>query len=459
MLAQNIRYLPALKLGTCFKYLQANFPAGFQPLTVGLDAVRSFTESTFDAPPGGSCSVSSDESTDISVLNGNLDSLKVNLPSNFAAQQQHLAKGHNESAPSNDKGPVSVLIQQQSPHSGKDNALTAWVPERWCSLDVSSRGGSIAVANIVEANLRVRSAGGNIKLGKVRGSDVFIDSTGSSREPVPQPSGATSDQPSAPPPPPVPEVAAKEVSASKVIISAGSGEVAVGRLLGLDVQLACRGKAGLGAVYSDRFKAVAGSVAIANLSCSQGAAIEATAGNIKVSGLDGNAELSTADGNVRVHLNEGCGDVSIVCRNGDVHCSISPSLALEVVVHSPQGSVALDNAQLSDMSTTPTADGSSATLRGCIAPVQAPCSRLHTPDPNQQEGPPAAAAAGSAPAAGPESRLSSQARKLGRQSKSSISITHTGSGKVVLKVLDWMAALREKLARENLGKLKLAAKK
>jgi hypothetical protein len=58
--------------------------------------------------------------------------------------------------------------------------VEAFIPERYCSLDIVTRGGNVQTAGVTEALYRVRSGGGDVTVGKVRATHAAVDSGGGS---------------------------------------------------------------------------------------------------------------------------------------------------------------------------------------------------------------------------------------------------------------------------------------
>lgn len=47
-------------------------------------------------------------------------------------------------------------------------AVSAWIPERFCGLAVSTAGGAVRMQGVTEASVAVDSGGGAVHLGKVK---------------------------------------------------------------------------------------------------------------------------------------------------------------------------------------------------------------------------------------------------------------------------------------------------
>jgi hypothetical protein len=52
--------------------------------------------------------------------------------------------------------------------------VRAWIPERFCTVQVSTAGGTVDVAGITEGHLAVSSSGGPVTLGKIRSATARV---------------------------------------------------------------------------------------------------------------------------------------------------------------------------------------------------------------------------------------------------------------------------------------------
>ena len=56
--------------------------------------------------------------------------------------------------------------------------VRAWIPERFCTVQVSTAGGTVEVAGITEGHLTVSSSGGDVTLGKIRSATAHVHTGG-----------------------------------------------------------------------------------------------------------------------------------------------------------------------------------------------------------------------------------------------------------------------------------------
>lgn len=62
----------------------------------------------------------------------------------------------------------------------QESIITAWIPERFCGVDLQSRGGSIRIQSVTEASARASSSGGDMDVGTIKGTDAAFDTGGGS---------------------------------------------------------------------------------------------------------------------------------------------------------------------------------------------------------------------------------------------------------------------------------------
>ena len=56
--------------------------------------------------------------------------------------------------------------------------MTAWMPERFCSLEVLSAGGDVTLDGLTEASVCIDTAGGSLSAGKVKATSADITTAG-----------------------------------------------------------------------------------------------------------------------------------------------------------------------------------------------------------------------------------------------------------------------------------------
>jgi len=332
------------------------------------------------------------------------------LPAGFAASVAPLARGAAAVSVERALGAAAAAADDAAAGTAPAAALEAAVPERFCSLEVHSAGGDVTVATIVEAAaFAVRSGGGAVSLGRVRAVSASADAGGG-------------------------PLTAREVGGSDVKLA--GGEVRVARLVGTRVALAARGPATLGALYAEASCAVAAAgLDIATMAVTPGlATLEARGGGIRVGGLDGGAALrDAAGGAVAVQLNAGCTRLEVdATAGGDVDVAFSPDLRATLRVESASGRVTLEGATL-----VPDGGGAGAATGDGVAGA--------APGPLVLQGRLVPATGAGAAAEAPASRLQAPAADGGPPA-AIILIRSGGAGRVTVRALDWMAALRAKLA-------------
>jgi hypothetical protein len=109
-------------------------------------------------------------------------------------------------------------------------SLRCLVPPRFCGVDVTTGGGDVHIAQVVESAVRVDSCGGNVGFGSIRGADLKVHTAGGS-------------------------VRADTITADAVIATDG-GDVRVGKLVGRTLTVhTLGGDLDVGALFGDVLRA------------------------------------------------------------------------------------------------------------------------------------------------------------------------------------------------------------
>lgn len=179
------------------------------------------------------------------------------------------------------------------------------IPERWCNVIVHTWEGAVSVSNVTEANLEVKTDGGDVKLGKVKGEGAEIDTRGGSllANTIYSALRATTHGGNA---------SFQQVLGNDVLISTGGGDLH------------------LESMYGENLKVVdCGSLQMSSLN-SKAAEITVGDGGVVIEGLDGNLQIQSGGGNVQLQLNENARMVEVNAGEGNVVVFLPSSLTAKV---------------------------------------------------------------------------------------------------------------------------------
>ena len=163
--------------------------------------------------------------------------------------------------------------------------VRAWVPERFASVAVATRGGGVSVCSLTEADCEVDTGGGHAALGAVRGAAHAVVRTRGG------------------------DAAARALGAARVALDTGGGSARVGRVVGRAVALVTQGgDAHLGVVFADRLRlrTAGGAAVLESLRVGVSAALDTGGGALTLRALDGapgtTAAMATRGGAADVAL-------------------------------------------------------------------------------------------------------------------------------------------------------------
>ncbi|KAK9806327.1 hypothetical protein WJX72_010364 [[Myrmecia] bisecta] len=221
-------------------------------------------------------------------------------------------------------------------HSHTVASITAWIPERYCSVHASTAGGDIQLQGLTEAALQLRTGQGSVSVGKVRASTVDIQCSGG------QVTGS--------------------IVADKVQLRLMDGGAKLERLMGNYVDVlhshsdqaapAAQSRRADGSqlgpidakmVHINReltMVSEGGAINIGTLNCQEVdqaklALIRSQGGDISVTGLDGKADLQSNGGDVKVQLHEGAAHVVVNSGCGDIECCVPPVVRADLRLTTP----------------------------------------------------------------------------------------------------------------------------
>jgi predicted DCC family thiol-disulfide oxidoreductase YuxK len=167
----------------------------------------------------------------------------------------------------------------------KRAVVRAWVPERFASVAVSTRGGGVSVCSLTEADCKVDTGGGHAALGAVRGAAHAVVRTRGG------------------------DATARALGAARVALDTAGGSAHVGRVVGRAVALVTQGgDAHLGVVFADRLRlrTAGGAAVLESLRVGLTAALDTGGGTLTLRALDGapgtTAEMATHGGAADVAL-------------------------------------------------------------------------------------------------------------------------------------------------------------
>lgn len=189
---------------------------------------------------------------------------------------------------------VSLNIQDNEAKSLLLQLQTV-MPARWCNLILHAGKRPVEIQNLREASLTVKTTGGDVTLGELRGNEALIQSNGGS-------------------------VMAGLVSAI-LDLKTGGGNLCMKKALGTTMQMDTGGgDIVIGYAYGEDVKLVSGGGAmeINHLQAQGMAYVSSTGGNVKIDGLDGNAKILSGGGTVQLQLLTNAKEVQIDAGAGDV---------------------------------------------------------------------------------------------------------------------------------------------
>jgi len=205
-------------------------------------------------------------------------------------------------------GAVSAVgMAAASAPAGAALHMKAWVPERFCSVDITAEGAAVAVRSVIEASLRVHSGGGDVKLGTVRASDAEVSTGGGALD------GA--------------------ITAYTVAVATGGGPLQLKRLVGRRVELdSAGGDVGLRVVYGDDIvvRSGGGAVTINSAKISESGVVHSGGGAVNVLGADGRLTLRSGGGNVEVQMHAEAQSVDIDSGGGSVGVALPTDCAFRL---------------------------------------------------------------------------------------------------------------------------------
>eukprot|EP00270_Netrium_digitus_P022013 TRINITY_DN9691_c0_g1_i1.p1 TRINITY_DN9691_c0_g1~~TRINITY_DN9691_c0_g1_i1.p1 ORF type:complete len:562 (+),score=100.85 TRINITY_DN9691_c0_g1_i1:45-1688(+) len=264
----------------------------------------------FPVQPGSALQVEVGGKTDIFVTQGkSLDEIDVQVdwvePNSTLSEKREQSISFSSSA----EGVEVKGLNLEEDGLGAD-AVTATIPERWCSVMARADKGSVHIDRIVEANMEISTNGSDVVIGDVRGLDAVVDTQGGS-------------------------VKANSLYANVAVKSHG-GDVQLKSCMGEKVDIdAGEGSLRVASVYAHEFKAKCSSFITDNFR-SEKAEVEA-GGDVIIHGLDGSASvISKGKGHVEIQLQPHAHNVNVTAE-GDILIYVPSSIPSKISV---SGSIA-----------------------------------------------------------------------------------------------------------------------
>ena len=198
-------------------------------------------------------------------------------------------------------------------------SLRCLVPPRFCGVDVTTGGGDVHIAQVVESAVRVDSCGGNVGFGSIRGADLKVHTAGGS-------------------------VRADTITADAAIATDG-GDVRVGKLVGRTLTVhTLGGDLDVGALFGDVLRAdtAGGRVNVdKQMQVSGVGIVRSLGGGVTVRGVAGDGEeriaVDTAGGELVAELGERLHRFEAYTGGGDAAVTVPEGFAIPVTVHGVHG--------------------------------------------------------------------------------------------------------------------------
>jgi len=196
-----------------------------------------------------------------------------------------------------------------------DLSLTAWIPERFCGVNITGQALDVYLQSVVEAAVSISTSGGAVSVGSIKATDAAITTGGGS-------------------------LTGSGITAYSVEIDTAGGALALKRLVGREIRAATGGGgAELGVVYGDRvsLSAGGGAVSINSIKVADGCAVESGGGAVAIDGLDGAAAIVSGGGRVEVQMHAEARSAEIDSGGGDVSVSVPSGCAFELEASGGRG--------------------------------------------------------------------------------------------------------------------------
>lgn len=211
-----------------------------------------------------------------------------------------------------DDGNVRISSDASASSEGGGDVLRVTIPPRFCGVDVTlgAAGASASISSIVEATLRVRTNGGDIELGSIKGASVDVDTNG----------GA---------------IRARTVSADTRARTNGGSMTMSGKLVGSLVYVdTAPGGSFMGeSIFGDKININTGGGAVhaKSLRVSEIGVVRSDGGRIDVGGVEGAGEemiaLDSGGGDINVKFAERVHIVHVNSRGGTIEASFPSGFA------------------------------------------------------------------------------------------------------------------------------------
>ncbi|KAJ7299942.1 hypothetical protein O6H91_Y105700 [Diphasiastrum complanatum] len=210
---------------------------------------------------------------------------------------------------SSSKNLISLTRKTNEVHSNGVvplDALRAIIPGRWCNLELEAGQQPTYIECLNEASIRVKTTGGDIKIGRSKGSIACIESNGGAFEAIAV-SAATKVKTCGG------RISIEKLVGNTINMESGGGNVNVRSLYGGDVTLISGG----------------GRVDVRHMQVSS-STISTQGGAVSINGLGGNLKILSSGGNVIIQLHEDAMQVDIDSGRGDILVFIPAQLVAQV---------------------------------------------------------------------------------------------------------------------------------